>query len=555
MMFVSMLLEMLGIGLVLPALAFLSNDPAQMSNGVVGEWLAWLGHPTQSQLLLGGLLLLLAIYVVKSAFLLMMHYWQSRFVAALQSSVSRRLFATYLAQPWTFHLSRNSFELHRNIGDVMAFASTCTSLLNMIAESLVMLGVVALLLVVEPVGAVVVGVLGVAAAWCFDTLTRARSRRYGSLRREHLKAAGQWLMQGLHGAKDVKTQGCENAFVEQFALHDRRVADAAAHQSFAQQLPRIWFELLAVTSLCVLAVVMVAQTEPSRALIPTLGVFATAAFRLLPSVNRLSGAIQNIRYSTATITGLKAELALPGASLPTAPRAPMRFEREFAVHHVTYRYPNASADALRDVSLEVPRGAAVGLIGGSGAGKSTLVDVVLGLLPPAAGCVTVDGVDVATNSRGWQSLIGYVPQSIYLCDDTIRRNVAFGVPDELIDDEAVSRALRAAQLDQFVSELPLGASTLVGDRGVRLSGGQRQRIGIARALYRDPPILVLDEATSALDNATEADVMTAVNALLGVKTLVIVAHRLTTVERCDTIYRLDGGRIVLAGSFQEVVAP
>jgi len=233
----------------------------------------------------------------------------------------------------------------------------------------------------------------------------------------------------------------------------------------------------------------------------------------------------------------------------------MPFQECITLENVRFRYPASRENVLDAVSIRIPHGASVGFVGGSGAGKSTLVDVILGLLPPAAGRVTVDGNDIHDNLRGWQDTIGYVSQSIYLCDDSIRRNVAFGVPEKDIDEGAFRRALKAAQLDTFVDSLPAGADTSVGERGVRLSGGQRQRIGIARALYHEPEVLVLDEATSALDGETEKGVMAAVNALHGAKTLIIVAHRLTTVAGCDILYRLDKGRVVHSGTFAEVIAP
>ena len=260
------------------------------------------------------------------------------------------------------------------------------------------------------------------------------------------------------------------------------------------------------------------------------------------------------QYYEKTLVTLRDELRL-GSSTPSGIDAgrPVGFGREAVLEEVTFRFPNSTAPALDAVTIRIPHGTTVGIIGGSGAGKSTAVDILLGLLEPTQGRVTIDDVDCRDILRGWQSLIGYVPQSIYLCDDSLRENVAFGVPLEKIDDAAIARAISASQLDDFVAGLPEGLSTVVGERGVRLSGGQRQRIGIARALYHDPEVLVLDEATSALDTDTEAEVMAAVNALHGAKTIVIVAHRLSTVEQCDILYRLEQGRLVQSGSFDEVL--
>jgi ABC-type multidrug transport system fused ATPase/permease subunit len=275
--------------------------------------------------------------------------------------------------------------------------------------------------------------------------------------------------------------------------------------------------------------------------------FAAAAFRIMPSVNRVLGAVQSLRYGLPVIDVLHAELNLvtPKVAAPQSPAAP--FCASLELSQITYTYPLAAEPALKDISLTIRVGESVGFIGESGAGKSTLVDILLGLLNSDMGNVRVDGQDIQSNLRNWQDQIGYVPQLIFLTDDTLRRNVAYGLPAEQIDEAAVWRSISSAQLEQFVNELPLGLDTLVGERGVRLSGGQRQRIGIARALYHNPAVLVLDEATSALDVTTERGVMDAVRSLRGGKTLIIVAHRLSTLEHCDHLFRLKRGRLVAEG--------
>jgi ABC-type multidrug transport system fused ATPase/permease subunit len=392
----------------------------------------------------------------------------------------------------------------------------------------------------------------VGATLVLDRLTRVRLVRWGELAQHHGLLGWQHMFQGLNGAKDVKVLGCEQEFIDQFVGHRSSYVRFHTRQTFFGQIPRLWYELLAVAALCLLAAVMVWQGKTAQAMIPTLGLFAAAAFRMLPSVNRLAHAMQSLRFSQATIDMIHSELNLP-RSEPETDRAPLPFSGTIELEGVFFRYPSAAADSISGVSLTIPHGSSVGIIGGSGAGKSTLVDIILGLLEPSKGRVTVDGTDIATNMRGWQSRIGYVPQSIYLCDDSLRRNVAFGLPDNKIDDWAVRRALKSAQLEEFVAELPDGVNTLVGERGVRLSGGQRQRIGIARALYHDPAVLILDEATSALDTETETGVMDAVEALHGAKTLIIVAHRLSTVAHCDTLYRLDRGKVVACGSSHDLI--
>jgi len=552
LMLFSMLLEMLGIGIVVPALAAMSGNVQSARHPAVDQFLARLGNPSEQQLVLGGLAVLLALYTFKAAFLLFVSWRQLNFVAALQNRVSQTLFTTYLTQPWTFHLQRNSAELVRNTNDVNILANTCTVMLGSLAEMLVVMGIMALLLWFEPVGAIAVGCLMVGATLVLDRLTRVRLVRWGELAQHHGLLGWQHMFQGLNGAKDVKVLGCEQEFIDQFVGHRSSYVRFHTRQTFFGQIPRLWYELLAVAALCLLAAVMVWQGKTAQAMIPTLGLFAAAAFRMLPSVNRLAHAMQSLRFSQATIDMIHSELNLP-RSEPETDRAPLPFSGTIELEGVFFRYPSAAADSISGVSLTIPHGSSVGIIGGSGAGKSTLVDMILGLLEPSKGRVTVDGTDIATNMRGWQSRIGYVPQSIYLCDDSLRRNVAFGLPDNKIDDDAVRRALKSAQLEEFISELPNGVNTLVGERGVRLSGGQRQRIGIARALYHDPAVLILDEATSALDTETETGVMEAVEALHGAKTLIIVAHRLSTVAHCDTLYRLERGKVVACGNSRDLI--
>ena len=299
---------------------------------------------------------------------------------------------------------------------------------------------------------------------------------------------------------------------------------------------------------------MIWRGKPLEALLPTLGLFTAAAFRLMPSVNRVLAGFQSLRFTLPVVDTLHSEFRLFNATIAPKHGQPLPFKHALTLHQVSFQYPSTEAQALRGVSLTIPLGASVGFIGGSGAGKSTLVDIILGLLTPVSGTVKVDGIDIQTNLRGWQDQIGYVPQSIYLTDDTLRRNVAFGLPADQIDEAAVWRAIQAAQLEQFVNDLPQGLDTPVGEHGIRLSGGQRQRIGIARALYHDPRIMVLDEATSSLDTATEREVMEAVRALQGNKTLLIVAHRLSTTEHCGRLFRLEQGRLVEEGETSVVLA-
>jgi ABC-type multidrug transport system fused ATPase/permease subunit len=553
-MLIGMLVETVGVGLLPPALTLLTVQDLGARYPVLAPWMHRLGDPSHARLVVAGMLGLVVAYTVKALFLGFFAWRQAHFVAVLQTSLSQRLFAGYLRQPYTFHLQHNSALLIRNvIGQVGALTSAVQQGLMLTTESLVLLGISALLVSVEPLGALLVmSALGI-AGWVLHRSTRSYLLRWGTAFQMHEGMRIQHLQQGLGGAKDVKLLGREDDFLAQYSLHNLGSARLQQRQATLQALPRLWLELLAVVGLAALVLAMLWQGKPIDALLPTLGLFAAAAFRLMPSVNRVLLALQNVRFSSPVIETLHGELPILNAQkvLPTG--RSLRFSRALTLEHVGFQYPSAQAPALNEITLSISKGSAVGFVGGSGAGKSTLVDIILGLLTPANGTVRIDGIDIQTNLRGWQDQVGYVPQSIYLTDDTLRRNVAFGLPAEEIDEAAVWRTLKDAQLEDFVRSLPEGLDTVVGERGIRLSGGQRQRIGIARALYHDPKVLVLDEATSSLDTATERGVMEAVRALRSDKTLLIVAHRLTTVEGCDCLFRLEQGRLVDEGETAAVL--
>jgi len=554
LMLIGMVLETLGIGLVIPALALMTQDDLAAKYPVLAPWLNRLGNPGHEQLVIAGMLILVGVYAVKALFLGFFAWRQARFVHGFQAELSQRLFTGYMLQPYTFHLQHNSAQLIRNtISQIGAITGVIQQGLMLIAELLVLFGISALLLMVEPIGALlVVSILGL-AGWSFYHFTRSRILRWGEARQHHEGLRIQHLQQGLGGAKDAKLLGREDDFLAQYSTHNTGSARVAQRQATLQALPRLWLELLAVTGLAALVLVMIAQDKPLAALLPTLGVFAAAAFRLMPSVNRILGTIQNVRYSLPVINTLYSEFLLLDATKSPQHGRLLPFNNTLTLDQISFCYPSSETQALRSVSLSIPRGASIGFIGGSGAGKSTLVDIILGLLTPDSGSVKIDGIDIQSNLRGWQDQIGYVPQTIFLTDDSLRRNVAFGLSGEEIDEDAVWHAIRAAQLEQFVHELPQGLDTIVGERGIRLSGGQRQRIGIARALYHDPSVLVLDEATSSLDTATERGVMDAVRALEGDKTILIVAHRLSTVEHCDRLFRIKKGEMVEEGEVVSVL--
>jgi len=557
LMLIGMLLETLGVALVIPALAMMTQDDLPSRYPMIVPWLNAFGNPSHTQLIVAGMIILVGVFILKAFYLAFMAWRQMGFVYGVQAVLSQQLFSGYLRQPYTFHLQRNSAQLIRNAVQEsnLYTQSGLMSGLILLSELSVLFGISILLLVVEPLGALLVMGTFALAGLGFNYLTRSCTLRWGKARQYHDGLRIQYLQEGLGGAKEAQLLGREDDFLRQYNLHNIGTNRAGQKKSTLQALPRLVLESLAVTGLAVLVLVMIVQGKPVDILLPSLGLFAAAAFRLMPSVNRILGALQNLRYALPVVDTLHDELMkLDNTSLSRQTYTePMLYTDKVVLQQVSYSYPDADELVLNGVSLSIPMGTSVGFIGDSGAGKSTLIDIVLGLLTPVSGHVLVDGVDVQNNLRGWQDLIGYVPQSIFLTDDTLRRNVGFGLSSNNIDEDSVWRSLREAQLEKFVNGLPNGLDTVVGERGVRLSGGQRQRIGIARALYHDPQVLVLDEATSSLDTETEYDVMQAVTALKNNKTLIIVAHRLSTVENCDCLYRLEKGRLVEEGTPDSVL--
>jgi ATP-binding cassette, subfamily B, bacterial PglK len=559
--FITTVLEIFGISLIVPVAALMSRPNLADDYPILQPVLAMLGHPSQAQLVLGALLFLVGVYVLKTFFLVTIMWYQNKFIYGMQARLASRLFSGYLKQPWVFHLQRNSAQLILNVTNEvnLLISGVLQPSILILTEGIVLLGIVGLLFVVQPLAAITVGPILALTALGFQRMVRNKVLRWGKGRQVYDESRLQHLQEGLGAVKDVKLLGREKMFMTHFEKCNLASIGVTVRQKTVLELPRLWLELLVIISLTVFVFLSLMQGHEVESLLPVLALFSVATFRLLPSVNRLLGGLQNIRYSVPVVDRLFDEVQLlksvqASELKPGEDAASLTFEHAVEVTDLTYRYPGSDGLTLRDVSMCLPYKQTIGLIGPSGTGKSTLLDVVLGLLTPSDGSVCVDGINIQKHLRGWQDKIGYIPQTIFLTDASIRQNIAFGISEDLIDDAAVLKALKAAQLDEFIMGLPKGVHTEVGERGVRLSGGQRQRIGIARALYHDPSFLVLDEATSSLDVETEKGVMAAIRALHGHKTILIVAHRLSTVAHCDLLYRMERGTVVQSGSYAEVIA-
>ena len=554
LMLVAMGLETIGVGIVIPVITLLMQGDIVEKYPIIQPLYESLGSPDNNQLIMIVMVFLFIVYLVKNLFIAILTWRQMHFAFGIQARISNSLYRTYLHQTYTFHLQRNTAQLIRNVtGESHIFSQLLIQIMHLITECLVIVGVSILLILIEPVGILVIAAFGIFAG-LFYFMIRGRIARWGKERQYHEGARIQQLQQGLGGAKDIKILGREEGFLSRFFEHTFRSAEVSRYNATLSQLPRLWLELLSVMGLALLVISMVMLERGSVEVVTTLGVFGAAAFRLMPSVNRIINSLQGIRFGIHVVDTLHEELDLEILQASeTQEGAMFELKKMLFLDDITYTFPTGETPALNRVSISIKQGNMVGFIGPSGSGKSTLLDVVLGLLPPDSGKVIVDSNDIQKNLRAWQSQIGYVPQTIYLTDDTLRNNIAFGLFPEKIDDNAVENAIKSAQLDSFVASLPDGLDTIVGERGVRLSGGQRQRIGLARALYHEPSVLILDEATSALDSSTEQKIMKSVVDLHGKKTILVVAHRLTTVEKCDVIYKLEAGQVVDSGSYNKVI--
>lgn len=496
--------------------------------------------------------LIAVIYLVKNIYLSFLQNVILSFSYTTRMNLATRLLTTYMNEPYTFHLSKNIAEMQRCLqSDTSQFMSLINSCLQLTVEMVTCLALAAYLFHTSHSITVVIGVLLLLCIGLFFMISKKVSSRLGRQNENYNAKLFQWINQSLGGIKELKILQREEYFIDSYKTNYKKLIWGARVNELIAALPKYIVETVAMVGLVFAIIIKLLFGHGAlETFIPQIAVFAVAAFRLLPSVGRVNAYINSIMYNKASLDMIYDDLK----EIDSEPVQEIEwqekkekwiFTKGVTVEHVSYHYPDSDVEVLHDISLEIPKGKTVALIGPSGAGKTTLADIILGLLPPVSGVVRMDQHNVYENLRSWREKLGYIPQSIYLSDDTIRNNVAFGIYEAQIDDNVIWKALEKAQLKEFVQGLENGLDTYVGDRGVRLSGGQRQRIGIARALYHDPEILVLDEATSALDSSTEQAVMESIESLQGLKTMIIIAHRLTTIKNADLVYEVSGGNVTL----------
>lgn len=555
LMIIGGFLEMCSVSLMLPFMNVMMSPDEAMEKWYIEDVCSFFHIDDARTFLVVMAAVLAAIYILKNVYLVLEYNIQYRFVYGNMMSMENRILNSYLYRPYEFFLSASSGEIVRSINqDIPNVFALLSSLLGIFTELIVSGILVITLFILTPFLTICIAMLMMVLMLGVNFVLKPKLRVAGIAAQKASAGMNKWLLQSIQGIKEVKVTESEVYFQNSFDKYGRVYVNAARKQSISSVLPKFIIEAFSMAGILLLVALIVYGGSSLETIVPVLSAVAMATVRLMPSANRISQGLAMIAYNdpmldkvVENLSGIELKESIPMASDGGAEEKEggiiKTIHQELSLDKITFRYPNTDANVLESASMVIKKGDSVGIVGSSGAGKTTAVDILLGLLVPQTGKVLADGTDIKSDMRGWHRQIGYIPQMIFMLDDTIRHNITFGEEEENISDDKVWRALDEASLGDFVRGLPDGIETEIGERGIRLSGGQRQRIGIARALYRDPDILVFDEATSALDNETEAEIMESIHRLHGRKTMVIIAHRLTTIEACDHIFRVEDGKI------------
>ena len=537
-------LEVLSVGALVPLIQVLTESNLQSKYPLIDRM-----FPKSSDQFIVTVILVgvMCVFLFKELFLGFSLWMQRGFIASLETRFQIELFERYTSRSYEFHLMNNSSLLSRNILNSTNFINNVLDpIFMLLTDGFVTIALCVALVMIEPIAMFITICSVGAVATVFHSFSKRRIEQWGVERQYQEGVKLQQMNETFGGMKEIVMTGRGDYFRTRFSSNIGQLSHLNRKFLTLLGIPRLYLELLSVAGLAALVLSMLALGRTSESLLPILALFAGGAFRLMPAINRITIAFQSLRMGRPIVDLLQTDILSANHREPIIKNGkPVKFEHTIHFDDVSYSYPNTERTVIVGLSFEIKKGSEVGIIGSTGVGKSTIVDILLGLLGPTSGRVTVDGIDISTNIRSWQDLVGYVPQTIFLIDSSIRSNVAFGIDDQDIDDERVMYALEMAQLREFVDDLPAGVNELVGERGVRLSGGQRQRIGIARALYLDPPILVFDEATSALDVGTEKEVMKSLDRLRSEKTIVIVTHRISALEHCDQTLVIESGKLIV----------
>ena len=558
LMLIGAVLETLGVSMILPVMSVVMEENAVQKHAylqVICD-LFHIAYDDTRTLMILVMVGLIVIFAVKNVFLFFQQKVQLKFVYTNQFATSRRMMINFMQRPYEYYLNADTSVIQRSItSDVNNMYGLILSLLQRVSEGIVFVCLIAVSLVSDVMMSITVALLLVVVLAIIKWVLKPIMRKAGEENQDYYSGLYKWIDQSVMGIKEIKIANKENYFINEYAKCGEGYVNAVQRYNLYNATPRLLIETVALAGMIFYMMIQLLSGVQVTAILPQLTLLALVAMRLIPCANRINNHLTSISYFEPFFMGvsdnLQEEIRDESIDYNAASYQKKVEVQKLEIRHniqlkdIVYKYPNTETLIFDRANMEIPIGKSVGIVGTSGAGKTTIVDILLGLLQIQSGEILADGVEVRKHYQSFLKDIGYIPQTIFMIDSTIRKNVAFGVADEDIDDAKVWRALQEAQLDEFVRGLPDGLDTSIGERGIRISGGQRQRIGIARALFEDPEVLVLDEATSALDNETEAAIMESINMLHGKKTLIIIAHRLQTIEKCDMVYRVEKGQVTI----------
>ena len=558
LMLIGAVLETLGVSMILPVMSVVMEENAVQKHAylqVICD-LFHIAYDDTRTLMILVMVGLIVIFAVKNVFLFFQQKVQLKFVYTNQFATSRRMMINFMERPYEYYLNADTSVIQRSItSDVNNMYGLILSLLQLVSEGIVFVCLIAVSLVSDVMMSITVALLLVVVLAIIKWVLKPIMRKAGEENQDYYSGLYKWIDQSVMGIKEIKIANKENYFINEYAKCGEGYVNAVQRYNLYNATPRLLIETVALAGMIFYMMIQLLSGVQVTAILPQLTLLALVAMRLIPCANRINNHLTSISYFEPFFMGvsdnLQEEIRDESIDYNAASYQKKVEVQKLEIRHniqlkdIVYKYPNTETLIFDRANMEIPIGKSVGIVGTSGAGKTTIVDILLGLLQIQSGEILADGVEVREHYQSFLKDIGYIPQTIFMIDSTIRKNVAFGVADEDIDDVKVWRALQEAQLDEFVRGLPDGLDTSIGERGIRISGGQRQRIGIARALFEDPEVLVLDEATSALDNETEAAIMESINMLHGKKTLIIIAHRLQTIEKCDMVYRVEKGQVTI----------
>lgn len=558
LMVIGGIFEMVSVSLMLPFMETVINPEEIMQNSVVSKFCAYFGITSSKTFLIFLGISLACAYIIKNAFLIFETYLKVKFVYTCMFHVQKRLYRNYLSKDYEFFLHVNSGEILRIINnDTKEAFLLLETLLTFFTEFVVIIMLLVNVFVISPLFTLAVAALILTTLVLIQLFIRPFIQESGKQNQDAAAKMSGWVLQGIQGIKEIKVMHRENYFQKTFEKSGSHYVNSIRKYVVWVQLPRFLIEAISMSACFLAIIIFIMNGVNIEMIIPIVSAIAMAAIRLLPAISRISTQLTDIAYREPMLN--KMADSLDQVSLVSKQECSILsthvnsnktmlksvgFCNKIQLVKVSFKYGQSSENVLKNVSITIPKGTSIGIIGPSGAGKTTLVDIILGLLTPQSGGVYIDGKSIVGNAQEWASQIGYIPQSIFILDSSVKENIAFGIKRDEINEKLVWQALKAASLDAYINQLPEKLDTILGERGLRMSGGQRQRIGIARALYYNPSILVFDEATSSLDNETEASVMEEIEQLKGEKTIIIIAHRLSTIRNCDTVYQVEGGKVI-----------